>query len=151
MADHAVAFSPTGPPQTVLDPEPQQALDALRHALDAPSGERRDAVASVVAMWPTFLDAWAHLGQLARDPVEGYAAFRVGYHRGLDRLRQNGWRGSGLVLWSHVENRGFLRALAGLADAARQIGERDEAVRCEQFLRQLDPSWPPHDGLATFT
>ena len=46
--------------------------------------------------WPRFLDGWARLGQLARDPVEGYACFRVGYHRGLDRLRQSGWRGSGL-------------------------------------------------------
>ena len=48
---------------------------------------------AVVDRWPRFLDAWARLGELARDEVEAYAYFRVGYHRGLDRLRQSGWRG----------------------------------------------------------
>jgi hypothetical protein len=69
----------------------------------------------------------------------------VGYHRGLDRLRRNGWRGSGEVRWTEAENRGFLRALAGLAREAAVIGETAEAERCELFLRQLDPTWPPAD------
>jgi len=63
----------------------------------------------------------------------------------LDTLRQNGWRGSGFVRWQHESNRGFLRALNGLAKRAAAIGELDEAERCELFLRQLDPSWPPSD------
>jgi len=135
-----VSLSGTGPPETVLDPEPADALEALVAA-----GRARDAIASVVARWPRFLDAWARLGQAARDDVEAYAAFRAGYHRGLDRLRANGWRGSGYVRWTHPENRGFLRALDGLRGAAAAIGERDEEERCAQFLRQLDPSWPPAD------
>jgi hypothetical protein len=102
-------------------------------------------VAAVVADHPRFLDAWARLGELGRDEVERYAAYRVGYHRGLDRLRANGWRGSGYVRWQHPENRGFLRALHGLATTAAAIGEADEAERCELFLRQLDPAWPPVD------
>jgi hypothetical protein len=117
----------------------------LAQALDQPDANRRDAVAAVVADHPRFLDAWARLGQLGRDEVERYAAHRVGYHRGLDRLRANGWRGSGYVRWQHPENRGFLRALHGLATAAAGIGETDEAERCELFLRQLDPEWPPSD------
>ena len=135
-----VNLSGTGPPETVLDPEPPDALDALTAAL----GDRA-AVAAVVARWPRFLDAWARLGQLGRDDVEAYAAFRAGYHRGLDRLRANGWRGSGYVRWAHPENRGFLRALEGLRASAAAIGERDEEERCALFLRQLDPSWPPAD------
>jgi hypothetical protein len=67
----------------------------------------------------------------------------VGYHRGLDTLRANGWRGSGYVRWEHETNRGFLRALAGLQQTAAEIGEDDEAERCAHFLRQLDPAWPP--------
>jgi hypothetical protein len=121
-------------------------LAALDRALQlADPDERRAAVASVVADHPTFLDGWARLGDLGRDVIERYAAHRVGYHRGLDRLRQSGWRGSGYVRWEHETNRGFLRALSGLAAAAAEIGETDEADRCEQFLRQLDPSWPPTD------
>ena len=135
-----VNLSGTGPPETVLDLEPQAALDALASALG-----NRDAVAAVVARWPRFLDAWACLGQLGRDDVESYAAFRAGYHRGLDRLRASGWRGSGYVRWAHPENRGFLRALSGLAHAASAIGERDEHERCEEFLQQLDPAWDRRD------
>ena len=104
-----------------------------------------EPVAVVVAANPRFLDGWARLGQLGRDDIERYAAFRVGYHRGLDRLRASGWRGSGYVRWQHETNRGFLRALHGLAVAAARIGEADEQERCELFLRQLDPSWPPAD------
>ena len=63
--------------------------------------------------------------------------------RGLDRLRANGWRGSGYVRWDHEPNRGFLRALAGLQRTAAAIREDDEAERCALFLRQLDPVWPP--------
>lgn len=138
-----VQLSPSGPPETVLDPEPSDAIAALDAALALPTEQRRAAIADAVARWPRFLDGWARLGEHGRDVVERYAAHRVGYHRGLDRLRANGWRGSGYVRWEHPTNRGFLRALAGLQAAAAQIGEHDEAERCAQFLRQLDPSWPP--------
>jgi hypothetical protein len=143
MAD--VTFS-AGLPETVLPPEAPQALAALDAALAQPTDQRRAAVAAVVASRPRFLDAWARLGQLARDDVEAYAAFRVGYHRGLDRLRQSGWRGSGYVRWQHPSNRGFLRSLEGLRRMAAAIGETDEAERCQQFIRQLDPGWDGTDA-----
>lgn len=135
-----VQLSSSGPPSTVLDPEPPEALAALDAALAEPSTNRRDAVSAVVARWPRCLVAWATLGDLARDDVEAYAAYRVGYHRGLDRLRASGWRGSGYVRWSSPENQGFLRSLQGLGQAAARIGEDDEADRCAQFLAQLDPA-----------
>jgi Protein of unknown function (DUF3151) len=139
-----ISFS-SGLPETVLDPEPAAAVDALAAALERPAPERRDAVATVVGRWPRFLDGWARLAQLARDPVEGYAYARVGYHRGLDRLRQSGWRGSGYVRWEHATNRGFLRALDGLRHRANEIGEADEEARCREFLLQLEPAWDQID------
>lgn len=138
-----IGLSASGPPETVLDAESPEGIAALAEALAAGPDRRREAVSAVAAGWPRCLVAWAEVGDLGRDAVEAYAAYRVGYHRGLDRLRQNGWRGSGYVRWTHAENRGFLRCLAGLARQAAAIGEEDEAERCELFLRQLDPAWPP--------
>ena len=136
----SVNLTPTGPPETVLSPEPAEARDDLDRAMNAPEQNRRDEVSAVVARWPKYLDAWARLGELARDEVEAYAYFRVGYHRGLDRLRQEGWRGSGYVRWEHESNQGFLCALQGLAHLADAIGEVEEAERCRQFLAQMDPT-----------
>lgn len=141
MTDLPVNLRPGGLDETVLDPEPDDALTALAAALGQPPAARRDAIAAVVADWPTFLDGWARLGDAAHDDVEAYACYRVGYHRGLDRLRRAGWRGSGYVRWVHPTNRGFLRALAGLGRVAAAIGEADEADRCFTFLHQLEPDW----------
>jgi hypothetical protein len=124
-----------GLPETILPAEPSEVTDALTAA-----GDDRAAVAAVAAANPRSLFAWAALGDLARDDIEAYACFRVGYHRGLDSLRANGWRGSGYVRWQHETNRGFLRALQGLQRKAAAIGETDEAERCSLFLAQLDPT-----------
>ena len=141
MTDRPVSLSTSGPPETVLDAEPAEARAGLAEALLLPADAQRDAIAAVVARFPRCLEAWASLGEHARDDVERYAAFRVGYHRGLDRLRANGWRGSGYVRWAHEENRGFLRSLSGMAATAAAIGEDDEAERCTHFLYQCDPTW----------
>ncbi|HSJ34459.1 MAG TPA: DUF3151 family protein [Acidimicrobiia bacterium] len=132
-----VSFTPSGPPETVLpDPAP-----SLISALDA-SGSRAD-IAAAVAAHPADPLGWATLGDAAAaegdHPVAVYAYYRVGYHRGLDLLRKNGWKGSGYVRSGPPSNHGFLRCLAGLAEAAAAIGESDEAERCRQFLHQLDP------------
>src|SRR3954453_1637052 len=91
----------TGLPETALDPEPADAREALAAALAAPDDVRRQAVAEVATRWPRYLDAWARLGALqeenavssgaAAGRAEAYACYRVGYHRGLDQLRQSGW------------------------------------------------------------
>jgi len=130
-----------GPPDTVLAPEPDDALAALDAALAAE--DRVAAIGAGCARWPTFLAAWASLGDSVDEPALAYAAYRTGYHRGLDRLRASGWRGSGYVRWRNETNRGFLRALDGLQRMAAAIGETDEDERCALFLKQLDPEWPP--------
>jgi hypothetical protein len=134
MSDQRPVNLSTGLPETVLPPAPAPVTDAL-----AAAGDDRTAVAAVVAANPRSLDAWARLGALGRDDVERYAAYRVGYHRGLDALRANGWRGSGYVRSSHPSNAAFLSCLAGLRDMATAIGELDEVERITTFLQQLDP------------
>ena len=144
MSDQPINLS-SGLPTTVLPAVDAELARRLAHALSQPIDGRRAAVAEVVASAPRFLDGWAELGDLGRDAIERYAAYRVGYHRGLDTLRANGWRGSGYVRWSEPTNRGFLRSLRGLGDVAAEIGELDEAERCRTFLLQLDPSGIPAD------
>lgn len=146
VSDQPIAMS-SGLPSTVL-PEPEP---AVRHALARAfhADDPRSAVADIVAGDPRLLDGWALLGDLGRDRIERYAAYRVGYHRGLDALRANGWRGSGYVRWSAPGNVGFLRCLAGLGLIAAAIGERDEAERCAQFLVQLDPGGVPEQVAAS--
>ncbi|MFM2182246.1 MAG: hypothetical protein RJB61_540 [Actinomycetota bacterium] len=140
MSDHAVNLTPQGPPRTVLPDESPAVRHALAQAMQAPDIERRPMVASVVAANPRSLEAWRALGDLGRDTIERYAAYRVGYHRGLDALRASGWRGSGYVRWADPSNRGFLGCLRGLGQMAAAIGEADEAERIDLFLRQLDPA-----------
>lgn len=125
----------TEPAETTIE-EPEGSLEALA------SADTADAAAAVAARYPECLTAWAVLGEYALDEsrfIEAYAYFRVGYHRGLDRIRRAGWRGSGRVPWSHEPNRGFLRSLRGLGAAAAEIGEDAEATRCEEFFAQLAP------------
>ncbi|MEB3050052.1 DUF3151 domain-containing protein [Mycolicibacter sp. MYC123] len=97
---------------------------------------------AVAAAHPAASVAWAALAEaaLAEDKaVTAYAYARTGYHRGLDQLRRNGWKGYGPVPYAHEPNRGFLRCVAALARAAETIGEADERVRCLALLDDCDP------------
>ena len=122
-----------GPPPTHLPPDP--ASDDLANGT-APS--------DVVRAHPASPVAWAALASEAvsqdADAVTVYAFARVGYHRSLDMLRRNGWKGHGPVPWEHAPNRGFLVCLSLLAKAARAIGEDDEWERCSEFLNDSSPT-----------
>jgi hypothetical protein len=122
-----------GPPPTRLPVDPAQAeIEAGTAAVD------------VVRRHPASPAAWAALAtaELAADgdSVTVYAYARVGYHRSLDLLRRNGWKGHGPVPWEHEPNRGFLTCLGLLALAAKAIGETDEWDRCSAFLRDSSPA-----------
>jgi hypothetical protein len=127
-----------GPPPTHL-PEDTAA------AMLADGASATDAVRS----HPESPLAWATLADEAvaagADDLTVYAYSRVGYHRSLDLLRRNGWKGQGPVPWEHEPNRGFLRCLATLSKAAGAIGETNEQERCATFLR--DSSATAYDEL----
>lgn len=99
---------------------------------------------AVAAAHPSASVAWAALAEQALaaqnmdQAVAAYAYARTGYHRGLDQLRRNGWKGFGPVPYSHEPNRGFLRCVAALARAAETIGETDEYQRCLDLLDDCD-------------
>jgi len=130
-----------GPPPTLLPVDPA--------AVELAAGADPFAV---VRQHPSSPAAWAVLATAAKERGDGpdadvtaYAYARVGYHRSLDLLRRNGWKGHGPVPWEHEPNRGFLSCLALLSLAATAIGETDEAERCATFLR--DSSQAAYDAL----
>ncbi|MEV0356471.1 MULTISPECIES: DUF3151 domain-containing protein [unclassified Nocardia] len=135
-------------PQPVLLPELHDAEDALDGGADP---------VVVAAAHPSASIAWAHLaeaaldrageGEVNHDVVAAYAFARTGYHRGLDLLRRNGWKGFGPVPWSHEPNRGFLRSVGALARAAKAVGESDEYARCLDLLEDCDPRAAAELGL----
>jgi uncharacterized protein DUF3151 len=137
----------------VLPPDPDDSAQQVAAACAAfQAGQNttstyRAQLNAIAARYPTCLNAWAALGELALpdDVIAAYAFFRVGYHRGLDRARGAGWRGTQQLRWEDESNRGFLRCLYGLMCAARTIGEVAEVRRIHQFLLELDPS--NHFGL----
>jgi hypothetical protein len=121
-----------GPPPTLLPAQPD-AASALSLAADP---------ALAAARFPTYSAAWAALAERALEQghtIEAYAYARTGYHRGLDALRANGWKGHGPIPWAHDANRGFLRCLHALGRAAAAIDETAEADRIRQFVADCDP------------
>ncbi len=125
MSTHPNMLGEPAPTLLPLDEEPAGLIASGAQAVD------------VAARYPSFSLAWALLAEgalAAGRPVESYAYARTGYHRGLDALRRNGWKGHGPIPWSHEPNQGFLRSLAALARAAGAIGETAEADRCWTFL-----------------
>lgn len=122
-------------------------------AIAAIAEQGKEGFLNVVATHPTSSMCWALLAEtcLAEETLGGalaaYAYARTGYHRGLDALRRNGWKGSGHIPWEHEPNRGFLRCLWALSIAAGRIGETDEQERCAQFLR--DSSETAYQTLAS--
>jgi hypothetical protein len=132
-----VAMTPVG---DLLGPDP------IRLPGDPAAEEQLQAdenPAIVAAAHPAASVAWAQLAEdalAAEKVITAYAYARTGYHRGLDQLRRNGWKGFGPVPYGHPPNRGFLRCVAALARAAQAIGETDEYHRCVELLDDCDPS-----------
>ena len=128
--------------QNLMEPEPTLLPAEPEVTESLAAGEEP---VDLAAKHPESSLVWALLAEEALNQgytVEGYAYARVGYHRGLDALRGSGWRGAGPVPWSHEPNRGFLRALGALGQAAAAIGETAEVTRIEKLIKDSDPSAP---------
>ena len=137
-----VRLNPGGLPETVI---PSEELAVLEGIAEAESCNNVSAsLASLLELaesHPASIAVWRKLGDLCENRMEAYAYYRLAYHRGLDSLRHNGWRGSGFVRWEHKTNRHFLVALDGLKTLSEEIGDSEEATRCFHFLLQLEPNW----------
>ncbi|MEV1293905.1 DUF3151 domain-containing protein [Pseudonocardia sp. NPDC049635] len=99
--------------------------------------------AAVAAAHPSSSIAWAVLAERALqsgETVAAYAYARTGYHRALDQLRRNGWKGFGPVPWSHEPNRGYLRSCGALLRAAAAIDETAEVERLRTLIADSDPA-----------
>lgn len=120
------------PPPVRLPEDPAQGADP---ALTATALAHPDSP----LVWAVRAESALAAATTDEEKLQAYAFARTGYHRSLDRLRANGWKGWGPVPYSHEPNRGVLRAIAALALAARLIGEDHEYDRCRQLLSDADP------------
>ena len=114
------------------------------------AGASIDALEKLVAADLKDSGAWAALALRLvemEEPVKAYACARTGYHRGLDALRANGWRGTGPVPWDHEPNQGVLRAIGALVVTAKLLGEEEEVIRCLNLLHDCDPAAASAIGL----
>src|ERR1700709_614656 len=122
-----------GPPPTHLPDDPASAeLAAGASAADVARAHPESPAAGAALAEQALTEG--------ADDVTSYAYARVGYHRSLDLLRRNGWKGHGPVPWEHAANPRFPRALAPLDRAADRMGETPEAERCATFLRDSSPT-----------
>lgn len=120
------------PPPVKLPEDPAAGKDLLA-----------DATALAHPDSPAVWAARAERELAGGDQLIAYAYARTGYHRSLDRLRANGWKGWGPVPYAHEPNRGVLDAIAMLALASKAIGDEGEYDRCRQMLFDADPDTAP--------
>jgi len=95
--------------------------------------------------YPEFIDVYHHLAMLLDETDRESEAFTLWQHTvqiGLERLPEAVRSGSGLLPWSFIDNRPFLRAYHGLALEILERGEVERAL--EAFLRLL--AWNPNDN-----
>lgn len=117
------------PPPVYLPEDPAAVKDLL---IDATAFTHPDS--------PSVWAARARRELDGGDLLVAYAYARTGYHRSLDRLRANGWKGWGPVPYSHEPNRGVLESIAMLALTSQAIGDDAEYDRCRQMLSDADPA-----------
>ncbi|MBP9115425.1 MAG: DUF3151 family protein [Acidimicrobiia bacterium] len=143
MTEH-LGLSPK-PPETQIPLPFEQLYNSLKTSI---SSKDIELAAKLTSENPREIYCWAALSLLTidstkletdHDKICAYSYARTGYHRGLDTLRANGWRGSGYVKSSYPGNRGFLSCLSLLAYMSGIIDEKDEESRCKEFLSMLDP------------
>ena len=130
----------------LLGPDPVRLPGDTEAEAELAAGENP---AIVAAAHPSASVAWATLAEeaLADDKaITAYAYARTGYHRGLDQLRRNGWKGFGPVPYA-PRTQPRLPALRGRAGARRRRHRRDRRVRsgastCSTTaIRRRAPSW----------
>lgn len=122
--------------QDMLAPAPLHLPEDPAHGLDLLDDATALQHPDSPAVWASRAEAELSEG----DPIVAYAYARTGYHRSLDRLRANGWKGWGPVPLSHEPNKAVLKAIAMLALASKRIGDNGEYDRCRQMLSDADPA-----------
>lgn len=128
----------------MLAPPPLHLPDDPAHGKDPLDPATALAHPASPAVWSAKARVEFDAAETDEQKLIAYAFARTGYHRSLDRLRANGWKGWGPVPYSHEANQPALNSIAMLAVCAQAIGETDEYDRCRQMLSDADP-----DAVAT--
>ncbi|MBN2241938.1 MAG: cytoplasmic protein [Acidobacteria bacterium] len=106
------------------------------------NGDKEESIAVLMQLCQAdlrCLDAHAHLGDFAfeRNPVDAVLHYEVGLRIGELSLGENF---AGVLPWSFIGNRPFLRCMHGYGFCLWRLGRFDEAERTFQQMLRLNPS-----------
>ena len=120
------------------DFESDPILDASELAAAGARGRSRTLLMGLLAQDLRCLDAHAHLGNLEfeRRPERALRHYRAGVEIGMLTL---GRGFDGVLAWSLIDNRPFLRCLHGLGLCQWRIGETREAAAVFRRMLCLNP------------
>lgn len=125
--------------------EAETALDELMDARDSGRlsvARYTGALKSLVEKYPTFIDAYAHLGFALFDQGKSKLALdacQQGYSIGEAAIPTEF---DGTIEWGWLENRPFLRAAQGIVLSYKKLGQRREAIDLMERLL----CWNPNDN-----
>ena len=147
MPDAPVTLTPSGPPETVLDREPTDAVDALAAALDT-HRVRRATRRGRAPSW--------RAGRGTSTPGRGSVSSRATMPRptrasasattaGSTACGRTAGAARATSAGRTTRTAGSCGRSPACGSVAGTIGEHDEERRCAEFLHQLDPDWDRHD------
>ncbi len=99
----------------------------------------REVLMKLLAQDLRCLDAHAHLGNFAFDrfPLEAQRHYEIGMSIGAFSL---GKKFDGVLAWSLIDNRPFLRCMQGVGQCAWRLGHTREAAAAFRKMLWLNPS-----------
>ncbi|MBI2837566.1 MAG: hypothetical protein HYX75_04590 [Acidobacteria bacterium] len=118
----------------------EEAQDLCYQAADAFGRRRFQLARQALQLSPDCADAYVLLAEAVGDAQKAMELYAAGVDAGKRALGQAFFRKNVGHFWGIVETRGFMRALAGLAECRKSLGQDEEAIDLYNELLRLNPN-----------
>ena len=137
--DPMAGLSPLSAFGGLADPPATEAERLIAQAQRSTGGKAIDLARRAVAADPDAVDAYVLLGDRAATPQVAVDFYRQGIAAGERVLGPDFFAENAGHFWGIVQTRPYMRALGGLANAHRAVGNFGEAIRTWQRMLELNP------------